>query len=565
MAESIKTLRASGGDYTSVQTWWATEGDDDHVTNTTSPVLEAYNDWPSGLNESVDFIEGGSYVASATHRPIFRVAAGEGGTNKKPITNGFDGFYLYKDINTAVVGLYADYMLVEGIGVYNPRTTANAYQAGVRIGGIESELRRCIVESAEKRSINYHSGYPATNCLVRRNFCYVSSGVGISFSSDIGLYNNTVINLGTGSIGLSSGTPSNAEVAKNNLVFGFTTAYSNMNGTDVDYNATDTSQTIGANDIASITSAEFVDAANDDYHLASTSSLKTAGANLYTDGSAVDIDGDVLPNSAWPIGADLYVASGGTNNYSIVGDVTASTGVNATMLYTAAVLAHSIVGDVTVSTSVNAAMLYTDATAAPAIVGEVTVQVSPAATMLHTTVMYEFAIVGDATAQVTPAATMQYTNVTQGLGIVGDVTIAHDVAATMQYTNVTQGLGIVGDVTLTTSVNAAMLYTFLNSNHAIVGDVTIRFNVADPTMIQTNEAVARLMMNITGEPTYMAAKATFYGKLPDETIDDAEMRWLVDQGATPGTHVCDMWHEFLTSEGHIGTTDDMELAYYQKL
>lgn len=68
----------------------------------------------------------------------------------------------------------------------------------------------------------------------------------------------------------------------------------------------------GANSITGITTADFVDYAGGNYHLASDSQLIGAGTNLYAN-FQTDTDGDTWPSSgAWDIGADYYVAAGGS-------------------------------------------------------------------------------------------------------------------------------------------------------------------------------------------------------------------------------------------------------------
>jgi hypothetical protein len=83
MAEIIKTLRASGGDYTHMSTWESTQQGD--LTTTNNPegvahtaVLECYNDWAGdGLEEANGVVIGG-WVTDATNSVIVRAATGEG-------------------------------------------------------------------------------------------------------------------------------------------------------------------------------------------------------------------------------------------------------------------------------------------------------------------------------------------------------------------------------------------------------------------------------------------------------------------------------------------------------
>jgi len=148
MAESIKTLKASGGDYTSIQTWWDTEcANYDCVTNATSPVLECYNDWSPAKSEDCIFTAGGGYAASATHHPIIRAASGErhDGT---PDT----GFKLTNaTINYDVIKITsANYLEINGleIGTYSSYGWRNCIKISDSTTGVRIE--NCI--------IGHHSG-----------------------------------------------------------------------------------------------------------------------------------------------------------------------------------------------------------------------------------------------------------------------------------------------------------------------------------------------------------------------------------------------------------------------
>jgi len=65
----------------------------------------------------------------------------------------------------------------------------------------------------------------------------------------------------------------------------------------------------------------------------------------------------------------------------------------------------------------------------------------------------------------------------------------------------------------------------------------------------------------TGGPTVNDGFASWFGKLPDESIQDAEHRWLTENGATSG-HINDMWFEFLRSSGYTGALSDMLYQYW---
>ncbi len=70
-----------------------------------------------------------------------------------------------------------------------------------------------------------------------------------------------------------------------------------------------------------------------------------------------------------------------------------------------------------------------------------------------------------------------------------------------------------------------------------------------------------LVVKATGGPTYDDGLSNYYGRLWNENMNDAEYRWLIFQGATPG-ELNDMRFEFLRSLGFSGTYLDMRWAFW---
>jgi len=73
-------------------------------------------------------------------------------------------------------------------------------------------------------------------------------------------------------------------------------------------------------------------------------------------------------------------------------------------------------------------------------------------------------------------------------------------------------------------------------------------------MSQINDAI----LAATGANQINDGLALFYGQTEDESLNDAEYRWLTEQGATPA-NVNDMWYELLSCTQHI---NDCLLAYW---
>ena len=132
-------------------------------------------------------------------------------------------------------------------------------------------------------------------------------------------YNNTFYNCTSGISGVS------ADVLINNIFCSCGTNVSGTVGAGTDYNATDDAAigytVTGSGNIHDRVSQTFtfVDADNDDFHLASNDAgAKGYGLNLYNDASfpfQTDIDGDDRGGAAaaWDIGADESVAAGGSS------------------------------------------------------------------------------------------------------------------------------------------------------------------------------------------------------------------------------------------------------------
>lgn len=311
MAELIKTLRASGGDYTSIQTWWDTECVGyDCVANSTSPVLEGYDDWPGGLTEVPSLT--GSVTSNTTYRPIIRAAAGNecggilgqgfgitGNTSYGSLLDThttsnitLENFWFQNTGSNSAQGLYGQSNL-RAVGLVGKAANGTAFN-NIATGDI---VRACLAigSSAGFQNYNWNNG-TIINCVA--------------------------VNCGSGFHSAANGS----YTVKNSVAYGCTNSfYGSKYSAGCTRNAASDGATVappGSNPYASdVVAGDFVDAANNDFHLSASSGLIGAGANLYTDGSDVDIDGEAWPNSVWDIGFDYYVAAGGGTT-SVTADLT---------------------------------------------------------------------------------------------------------------------------------------------------------------------------------------------------------------------------------------------------
>lgn len=153
-----------------------------------------------------------------------------------------------------------------------------------------------------------------TNCLfhdtVKNDFVSFGSICVRGDVTPLYAYNNTFVN---GAVAIYSSV-TDAIIAKNNLVVGYTTAMTGTFAAGTDYNATDDAAigytVTGSGNTHDRVSQTFTFAASGDYHLASNDAgardygVSDPGSGLFSD----DIDGQTRSGS-WDIGADEYVAA----------------------------------------------------------------------------------------------------------------------------------------------------------------------------------------------------------------------------------------------------------------
>jgi len=69
------------------------------------------------------------------------------------------------------------------------------------------------------------------------------------------------------------------------------------------------------------------------------------------------------------------------------------------------------------------------------------------------------------------------------------------------------------------------------------------------------------ILRATGGPTINEGLSTWFGRTVAESLQDAERRWLIAQGA-PATQRNDMWFFVLRGLLYTGALNDMLLAYW---
>lgn len=297
-----KTLRSSGGDYTTMSAWEAAEQgdlialDEDHV-------LDCYNDWPSGLSDAVNL---SGWVTALENGIVIKAADG----HEHDGTPG-SGFWITNNTSwVKTIGVSVPYVMVQSIEARHPATGSGfgatagiAYftivfdrciakdcNGGTGQGGFyirRQVLRNCLAVDCSNTGIGYHTGYfgyEADNCTVANCGEGFRSGSGIDNHSEgvsirncVAYGNTTNYNIG------QVYTPQTSNNAASDAI---TTPPPGTNYLNID-----------------VAAGDFQDAANDDYCLSPSSQLIGVGTDLSSEFD-IDIRGvnrTIAP--AWSIGA----------------------------------------------------------------------------------------------------------------------------------------------------------------------------------------------------------------------------------------------------------------------
>lgn len=294
--EVISTIRSSGGDYTSLTSWEAGE-QGNLVSLDEIHTAECYDDWGSGLSTSLNI--DGSTTDSTRYMKI-TVASGHrhNGTFQS-------AFYIVADTgNTVCIRLNDPWCHLEWLDI--DAATNSKY-------GIYAPLQPCVLKNCLVKSTGgnycYLLQYNTTPTSVVQSCLAVGGARGFSITH-VTLY-NCVVSGCTSGVVADAGESTRYSIY-NTVVRNCTT---NWLSTGVDlgssHNATSSASddAPGSNSVTGVASGDFVDATNNDFHLASGSVLIGAGTDLSAT-FTTDIDGDTWPSgSAWDIGFDYYVSA----------------------------------------------------------------------------------------------------------------------------------------------------------------------------------------------------------------------------------------------------------------
>lgn len=337
MATYTKTVDPNGGaDYTSISAWEAGEqtlyssGDiaiaDCRRTGSTSDTTTvAIGGWTAGVIPKI--------IINASYRHEGKIADQQAGGNYIYKLSGMSSSAFTIGVNsTEVHGL-----LISGWG------SVGGTRAGITTGGTTVDygvVSGCLIASPTNVASSTMYGIQLVNgCddwkIINNIVCNVKTSLntayGIQSARGNLVYNNTVYNCGTG---FTEGDNNNTMVYKNNVAVGNTVAdWANSYAATSDYNVSSDATAPGTNKATGKTAYTdyFVDPANGDFHLkgSSYSLFGLAGTDL-SGTFTTDIDGQT--RTAWDIGADEYVASGGGTTYEETLYDTATTSVSLTAI-----------------------------------------------------------------------------------------------------------------------------------------------------------------------------------------------------------------------------------------
>jgi len=295
----LRTLRDGTGDYSLMSTWESTE-QADLTASGDKHILECYNDWASGLDDSVSL---NGWTTSSSYYVTVRTASGHAhkGMSKT-------GFFMSRvgSVGSSIFSVWQDYSVINDIEVEN---LASSQARGFYNGTTTTHtivLNRCIASCPNDTDINY--GAFSTRRCTMTNCLAFDSHVAFNMTTVFygsRWYNCTAVNSsygfrsnGTGTNSLESAYARNC-VAYNNSTADFTgTAFNTVSSNNASGDTSVSTLSIGT--VTGITTADFVDTANDNYRPVDTQDLWAAGADLsgtFTD----DIRGET--RSVWSIGA----------------------------------------------------------------------------------------------------------------------------------------------------------------------------------------------------------------------------------------------------------------------
>ena len=326
MADTTVTVKSSGGNYTSLNA--ALSGESYNLTNNIHNsgqagilTIDCYN-----FEDTTEADTGTGYITDADHYINIKAHDSHGG---KWSTGAYRYAWNGSGYRSTAINIRAELTQISGIQ-FLVNNTAYFTVHGVVINSVSATIKNCIItETSSGRNgscaLLYLDSIADKNVYIINNIIYGSSttyNTGIQVfdykasagTGGVYLYNNTIYRTMEGiRSGYQQTNGCLVKEFKNNLVNNAGTCYVwpiyiSTHSTNISSDTTSPDDTFDSKTVT------FVDANGDDFHLASND---TNAINVGTDLSAIfttDIDGETRPTGAgtWDIGADEYIATGGT-------------------------------------------------------------------------------------------------------------------------------------------------------------------------------------------------------------------------------------------------------------
>ena len=309
MGTVTKTIKSSGGDYTSLAAW-ESGMQDDLVSTTTISIAECYAmDDPGGTVQIEGWTTSSDYYIKI-YTPASERHDGKWNTSKYRLSVSGS-----QPIN---IGDGANFIRIDGLQLYCALSSEYGFACGGSLSGARDvQISNCIAKVSGEyagKCITLSSNGSGT-AKIWNNICY-SETTGyvlcietrhFEWDSLTYVYNNTCYG---GSVGVYH-SGGNVPLIKNNLCNGNTTDYS---GTFHASSVTNLSEdTTSPNSALQSKAVTFVNEGAYDFHLGSTdTNAINAGTDLSSDtyiAFNTDIDGTTR-SGTWDIGADEYVSAG---------------------------------------------------------------------------------------------------------------------------------------------------------------------------------------------------------------------------------------------------------------
>jgi hypothetical protein len=324
MADRIRTVKASGGDYSSLAAWEAGEQADLVSLDETRIA-----DCSSLADTSAVSVTG--WTTDATRRIVIRAASGERHGGKWNTS----AYRLSVDNNNAVA-LTEEFVDIQGIQAEVSESGATQRACFVLTSGLnlsDIRLEKCIARqkpgsAGSGNLIGFQNEDSSTVWRLSNCLAYdFRQGSGVGF--------NTVVNAETYhyfcgahncDTGFQNATGADTMLVKTSWAQDCTDGFAGTWDTGSDYNISDVaSDAPGANSQNS-TSITFVDEANDDFHMDPGSAGVGDGIDLSTDSAyPVGEDIDYLAFASWDgvnVGPDQFAVSGGALSGTASGTTT---------------------------------------------------------------------------------------------------------------------------------------------------------------------------------------------------------------------------------------------------